>query len=268
MTVLLAQLTDTHVLDPASDEPRYVDNNARLVEAVDSLNTETMTPDAVLATGDLANWGNQPEYDRLIEIMDELNAPLLPLPGNHDDRDRLRASFPSVPWDDTRHASWTTTIGGVFILGLDSTIPGEPGAEFDSDREKWLISRLAEAESSGAEQVVLALHHPPFVTGISWMDNAGFLGLDRLESVLEESTVCRVVCGHLHRPISSAVAGIPTQVGISTIQHVALDLNHDAPITLINDPAAYMLHHFTGASWVTHTRYVATGETPYKPYWA
>ena len=33
-TMLLAQLTDTHVLDPSSDEERWVDNNQRLAEAV------------------------------------------------------------------------------------------------------------------------------------------------------------------------------------------------------------------------------------------
>ncbi len=262
------------MVDPRSDEHRYVDNNGRLSEAVLALNNETVSPEVVIATGDLTNWGQHSEYDQLVHLVGPLEPPLLPLPGNHDDRDELRAAFPETPWVDAAHASWVTTIGDVNLIGLDSTIPGAAGAEFDEDREQWLITALATAETSGASQTLLALHHPPFVTGIDWMDRAGFIGLERLTAVLTESRsspgsgVDRIICGHLHRPISSVVAGVPAQVGISTVQHVALDLAPDAPITMINDPAGYLLHNFVGQSWVTHTRYVATGEAPYRPDWA
>lgn len=280
---LLAQLTDTHVLDPLSDETRYVDNNGRLAEAVMAINAESPQPDAVLATGDLVNWGHQPEYDQLATLLEPLDAPVLALPGNHDDRARIRAAFPATPWADTEHASWQSQVGNVCVIGLDSTIPGQPGAEFDATREHWLAEALAtvnhsavtestataSGDDSGQSQAVLALHHPPFQTGIGWMDKSGFKGVDRLVAMLRaHGGIDRLICGHLHRPISSAVAGIPAQVGLSTIQHVGLDLEPDAPITLINDPAGFMLHQFTGATWVTHTRYIATGERPYTPDWA
>ena len=116
---------------------------------------------------------------------------------------------------------------------------------------------------------MLALHHPPFTTGIAAMDRAGFIGLDRLLNVLaEHGNVDRVVCGHLHRPISSVVAGIPAQVGLSTVQHVGLDLRPEAGFTIVKDPVGYMLHGFTNNTWVTHTRYIATGQQPFVPDWA
>lgn len=267
---ILAQLTDTHVLDPRSDEPKYVDNNGRLAEAVVAINAESPQPDAVLATGDLVNWGHQPEYDQLMELLEPLEAPVLALPGNHDDRSRLRAAFPTTPWVDAEHASWQTTVGTVRVIGLDSTIPGQPGAEFDTARERWLgeaLANITDGENDGP--AVLALHHPPFTSGIGWMDKSGFVGLDRLVAMLSaHGGIDRVVCGHLHRPISSVVSGISAQVGLSTIQHIGLDLEPDAPVTLINDPAGFMLHQFSGNQWVTHTRYIATGERPYAPHWA
>lgn len=268
--LLIAQLTDTHVVEPASEEELWVDNTGRLREAVASLNAESPPVAAVLATGDLTNDGRPGEYPVLADALGPLVAPVLPLPGNHDDRRSLRESFVDVPWSDTEHASWTTVVTAagapaVRVVGLDSTRPGEPGAEFDAARESWLRAQLG-TTFDGA--TILALHHPPFVTGIEWMDRSGFIGLDRLTSVLEDHPVDRVVCGHMHRPISSTIAGIPAQVGLSTVQSVVLDLADGSTPAVVCDPSGYLVHRVDGRDIVTHTRYIATGESPIVPAWA
>ena len=84
-----------------------------------------------------------------------------------------------------------------------------------------------------------SVHHPPFATGVGWMDRAGFIGLDRLTAVLTDHPVDRVLCGHFHRPINSTIAGIPAQVCISTVQHIDLDLAPEAGPSLIIDPVGY-----------------------------
>jgi 3',5'-cyclic-AMP phosphodiesterase len=260
---LLGQLTDTHVVDATPDgvvaDEVFVDNNARLRSAVASLNAESPALDVVLGTGDLTNWGRPGEYDRLAELLEPLTPPFLPIPGNHDDRDLLRATFPTVPWVDASHASWVADAGGVRVVGLDSTIPGQPGAEFDEERRRWLREVLA-VHSPGI--TILALHHPPFMTGVGWMDASGFLGIDRLESVLVEHPVDKIVCGHFHRPVSSTIAGIPVQVGLATVQHVDLDFTPGAGPSLIVDPVGYQIHRVAGSSVVTHTRYIDTPEDP------
>lgn len=265
-SVLIAQLTDTHVVDPDTDEELYVDNNGRVVEAIASINGESPPVDAVLATGDLTQWGTPTEFAQLSRFTAVLRPPILPLAGNHDDRDRVRACFPSVPWVDADHASWVVMVEHVRVIGLDSTRPGEPGAEFDRVRERWLRSVLAEPHDG---PTVLAMHHPPFVTGIDWMDSAGFVGLDRFVSVLAETTVVyRIQCGHLHRPMSSMVGGALAEVGLATTVHVALDVGPDAPVRVVRDPVGYRLLRISGDSIVGHTRYIATGETPFTPSWA
>jgi 3',5'-cyclic AMP phosphodiesterase CpdA len=264
--VLIAHLTDTHVLAAgAVDGERHVDNNGRLAQAVATIGAETPPMRAVLATGDLTNDGQTAEYEELGRLLAPLSIPVLPIPGNHDDRDRVRATFPDVPWVDAAHASWVTTVDHVRIVGLDSVRPGEPGAEFDTDRERWLRGVLGEPHD---RPTVLAVHHPPFTTGIAWMDASGFVGLDRLEATLRDHPVDRVVCGHLHRPIASTIAGIPVQVGLSTVQHVELGLAADAPIELILDPVGYQILRIDGAAIVTHTRYIDTGQLPFRPSWA
>lgn len=275
--MILAQLTDTHVTGPSNDEPLYVDNNGRLALAVKALNAEAPRPDAIIATGDLANWGRTDEYEALIDLLTPLRIPILPLGGNHDERSRFRAAFdgfaglhPTLRWADSDHVSWTAEIGDVTVIGLDSNIPDEAGARFDADRRAWLEAALASTDGP----TVLALHHPPFTTGIGWMDRSGFDGLADLVAVLDRHRartgrgVERILCGHLHRPITTQVAGATTQTGLSTIQHVNLSLDPDAPIELINDPAGYLLHWYENGTWVCHTRYIDTGADPYVPHWA
>ncbi len=266
--VLIAQLTDTHVVHPETDEELFVDNNGRLAQAVAMVNGEQPTIDVVLGTGDLVNWGSAAEYETLAGLLSDLQAPFLPIPGNHDDRTRMKETFGHIPWADSDHASWVTVVDNVRIIGLDTTIPGKSGAEFDDERESWLRAVLSK-EHEGS--TLLATHHPPFLTGIEWMDRSGFVGLDRLATVLadrELAEVDRVVAGHFHRPISSSVGGVPAQVGLSTVQHVDLDLEPGGPISLILDPPGYQILRCNEAGIVSHTRYLETGTDGFVPYWA
>jgi 3',5'-cyclic-AMP phosphodiesterase len=263
--VLLAHLTDTHVIGRGEDDEWHVDNNARMERAIAKLNAERPAPAAVIATGDLTNWGRASDFARLAELVADLALPFLPLPGNHDDRELIRRTFPDTPWIEAEHASWTTVVEGVRIVGLDSTIPGQPGAEVDTRRLTWLRSVLG-APHDGP--TLLAVHHPPFPTGIAWMDRSGFIGLDALEQVLRDHPVDRVICGHMHRAIHSTLAGVPVQVGLSTVQAVELDLRPEAGPRLVVDAAGYHLLLVDGRRIVTHTRYIAPDADPYRPEWA
>jgi 3',5'-cyclic AMP phosphodiesterase CpdA len=262
--VLIAQLTDTHVVAWDTDTELYVDNNARASTAVAMLNDEVPTPSAVVMTGDLVNDARADEYAALADVLAPLAIDLLPLPGNHDDRTLLRATFDAFEWSDTEHLSWVRIIDGVRIIGLDTTRPGYHGGEFDAERADWLGSRLSVPHEG---VTLLAMHHPPFVTGIDWMDRPGFVGLDRFTEIVSTSPVARIVCGHLHRPVGSSVAGVAAQVAMSTVQHVALDLAPEAAIALVRDPVGYQVHRIDGADVVTHSRYIDTGEHPFAPDW-
>ena len=267
--MIVAQLTDTHVVADPSLHELYIDNNERLRRAVDSLNREVPVPSLVLLTGDLTNTGADDEYEVFADLIAELRLPVLAVPGNHDTRSGIRGLFPDLRWADGDHASCVVDlddpqVGPIRFVGLDSTRPGEPGAEFDSEREAWLIQAIVSAPG----RVALALHHPPFATGIEWMDESGFVGLDRLEAVLRAHPVERIVSGHIHRSLTSSVSGIPATTGPSTVHHVDLDLAPNAPISVIVDPPAYGLHHITPTAWVTHQRFYDTGAERIHPGWS
>lgn len=263
--ILIAQLTDMHVVAWDTETKLYVDNNARLAEAVESLTQESPQPLVVLLTGDLVNDAGADEYAALSDLLAPLTLPVLALPGNHDDRALVRSAFPDIGWCDGSHASWVTVVGDVRVIGLDTTRPGAHGGEFDDERAEWLTAVL-DHDHPGV--TLLAMHHPPFASGIEWMDRDGFAGINRFVSIIEGSSVDRIVCGHLHRPMTSAVAGVPAQVGMSTIHHVALDLETTSRPSLVRDPVGYQIHRVVGSDIVTHTRYIATGESAFVPDWA
>ncbi|MGB3735814.1 MAG: phosphodiesterase [Ilumatobacter sp.] len=269
--VLIGQLTDTHVVADADTDEHYVDNNARLAAAIASIAVEAPGLDAVLMTGDLTDTSHPDAFATLTELLGSIDVPVLALPGNHDTREATRRALPDAGWIDAEHLSWVNEIRGVRLIGLDSTRPGYHGAEFDDERAVFLDATLAEPHGG---TTLLAMHHPPFATGIDWMDEAGFVGLDRFTEVLaaHPGAVDKIVCGHLHRSITAVVAGVPAQVGISTVQHVALDLAPDSEPSLVLDPVGYQIHRIVGGRGVervvTHTRYIETRAASFVPDWA
>jgi 3',5'-cyclic AMP phosphodiesterase CpdA len=55
---------------------------------------------------------------------------------------------------------------------------------------------------------VIAMHHPPFTTGIGHMDDMGLVNPQVLEAVVKKHPqVERILCGHLHRSIQRRFAG-------------------------------------------------------------
>ncbi len=263
--MLLAQLTDTHVLRADSDEERWVDNNGRLAMAVASLNAEPARPAAVLATGDLTNNAEDGEIAELVRLLEPLEIDLLALPGNHDDRAEIAAAF-DMPWAGPDNLSWSVEVGEVAIVGLDTTVPGLPGGEFDTAREAWLRDALT---ATAGMPTVVAMHHPPFASGIGWMDETMLGRADAFEAAIADHPhVVRILCGHLHRPMVTTIAGVTTSSCLSTVHHIGLDLDEGAPIRVIRDPAGYQLHLLDRGRWVTHSRYIDTGEEPFVPSWA
>ncbi len=280
--VLIGQLTDTHVLAANGDlvdAEVYVDNNDRLRQAVRSIVAEPDPLAAVVVTGDLTNDGRPEEYDAFDELIDPIATRVLPIPGNHDRPKEVRARFPNAPWADADHCSWVTTVGTVRIVGLDSTrMLGEQpehGGMIDEARATWLDSVLSTSHDG---VTVLAMHHPPFASGIWWMDRYGFEGVSLLAEVLVDRPIDRIMCGHLHRPMSSVFAGAVAQVGMSTVQHVGPDFGLGDDVTVVTDPVGYQILQVrshdvhsgpdSGPRAVLHHRYIDPVPDQITPIWA
>jgi len=265
--MLIAQITDFHIVEPGGRMADRVDPSAALAAAIESINALDPLPDVVLATGDLVNDGMSIQYDQLLALLESLLVPVLPIPGNHDDRTEMRRRFPQLPaGGPTDPIDYVVDDHAVRLIGLDTSIPGDrhDGA-LSTTQLDWLDRQLAAAPD---RPTVIFQHHPPFPSRISWMDEQnGFADPDSEAAVLTgHDQVEAVLCGHVHRAIHRRFGGTIASACPSTAVQLVLDLVGDTP-AYTDQPAALMLHHFADGALNSHVVAVAAADQ-WTPSWA
>jgi 3',5'-cyclic AMP phosphodiesterase CpdA len=209
-------------------------------------------PDAVLVSGDLADNASDAEYELVRELLAPLEASLYVLPGNHDDRRALRSHF-GVPGADGDPVQYSVDLGPLRLVMLDTTRPGEDPGALDAERLSWLDAELARAPEL---PTLLAMHHPPLVTGMPAWDELGLPAADRraLGEVIERHRqVRRLVAGHVHRTITAELAGRAVLTVPST--YVQARLNFDSEeIELAAEPAGFALHAVLDGEVISHVQ--------------
>lgn len=261
--MLLCQISDTHIKAGRKRAYGIVDTAGMLERCVEDILRLPQRPDAVIATGDLVDYGRPDEYGLLRELLAPLTMPLYLMPGNHDERAALRASFPEhdylQQWEP--FIQYAIDAHPLRLVALDSVIPRQGGGTLCGERLAWLDRTLAARRDA---PTVVALHHPPFTTGIGHMDRVGFDSVDGLAAVIRRHPqVERVIAGHLHRPITVRFAGTVASTCPSPAHQVALDIDPQAADDFILEPPAYQLHWWNASQLVTHTAYVGTFDGPY-----
>jgi Icc protein len=249
--MLFAQLTDPHIVERGRLFNGRIDSAERLVEALVTLESFEPRPEVILATGDLVNDGTSEQYDHLAEILERSTIPIYPVPGNHDDRQLLRSLFSSVLPDGrpTDPIDYVIEDHRLRLIGLDTTVPGEPGGNLTAQQLSWLDDRLAEQP---IRPTVIFQHHPPFATGIGWMDEMGLDNTDDEAAVIERHPqVVAVLAGHIHRPISTGFAKTLAICAPSTAAQLAPALD-GGWAEYSDEPGAVLVHRYAGMGLVAH----------------
>lgn len=141
-------------------------------------------------------------YARVAVRLGTLGAPVLALPGNHDEPGVMKQHFPLGPWDGP----------GVFeldqwlVVGLDSTSPGKISGVFSQhDLERFDASM----RGSDAEHILVALHHQPVPVNSPWIDRYALEEPERfLNYVDREKRVRGVAWGHVHQSFFADRKGV------------------------------------------------------------
>jgi 3',5'-cyclic-AMP phosphodiesterase len=266
--VRLAHLSDLHVVGPGRKLLGRIDTDGMLARAVAHLQTRAPGVDGVLITGDLVDTGSVAEYEALAALLAPLTVPIYLLLGNHDDRAGFRAVFGASPWiPATGHVQYALDLGPLRLLALDTHEPGQTGGRLCGQRRAWLAEQLAAARD---RPVLIAMHHPPFATGLPFMDGYG-LDPDDARAfaalVAAHPNVERIVCGHLHRAISARFAGTVAATVPSTAHQVALDFDPSRPGAFTFEPPAITLHTWVDGRLVTHALPVGDFPGPF-PFFA
>ncbi len=264
---VIAQISDIHVRPRGRRYQDLVDSNAMFAQAVATLNRLDPAPDFVLISGDLTDEGRPDEYAMLRELLAPLRLPYAVMPGNHDHRRFLREAFADHAWLPREgELHFGIDAGAIRLLALDSTVPGFHHGELSPASLDWLERELVE---HARRRVMIALHHPPFATGIPYLDLYGMTNVKPLRDlVARHANVDRIVAGHVHRSMHARLGNVPVLTCPSTTTQIALRLQPDADPASYMEPPAFMLHRWSDddrdgeSSAVSHLCYIGQFDGP------
>jgi Icc protein len=212
----LVHLSDTHFIPPGMLLDGIAPVCDHLKGLLDDLVATNIRPEALIFTGDLADKAESDAYRLLRDVVEpvaaELGAEVIWVMGNHDDRATMRRALLDAPADDSPYDR-VVMLGGLRIIVLDSTVPGEGYGQITRAQLEWLADVLSAPAPEGS---ILALHHPPVpcvqiaAMAVELRDQAS------LADVLRGSDVRAILGGHLHYSTTATFAGIPVSVASAT----------------------------------------------------
>jgi len=171
------------------------------VEAALAALVSRVSPELVVASGDLTHRGRPDQHDRAHRFLVSLGPPVLAVPGNHD----LPYTFPARftrPWREFERC-WGTTdpthaSPGLYVLGLNSARPWrQQGGAIPEAHLQNAVDRLSFAEP-GQYRVVVLHHH---LLGAPWRAarKRPLAHRDRVLRALAGAGAELILGGHIHQ---------------------------------------------------------------------
>jgi len=253
----IAQITDLHVT--SDKDPLNKKRNARRLRAVlDAIHALQPRPAAIIASGDLVDRGEAEEYLELRAILSDVDIPVHMGLGNHDKRAPFLEAYPDTPVDEHGFVQYAIDIGDLRFIMLDTLDEASGDGAFCSRRAKWLKQALDAAPQA---PTIIALHHPPILSGIQWMDPDIDDGWVRRlgRTIKGRRQVLTAVCGHTHRAFHGVLAGHVFAAAPATSIQLTLNLTPvdmripDGREILVDEPPGYALLMWEKGRLTTHT---------------
>jgi len=181
--MLLVQISDVHC------GPMFCKETFR--QAVKEINT--MSPDAVLVTGDLTEDGLRSQFETATRELKKLKAnKIIFVSGNHDYRSTgyllFREFFPFTQ---------VTEFDDAVILVVSSARPDRDDGEVGHRQNLWLEKTLAKYKE---KTKIVAIHHHIIPVPDTGADQITVIDAGDVLRSLVKSKANLVLCGHRHRP--------------------------------------------------------------------
>jgi Icc protein len=221
-----------------------VDVERHLTDLLGRFEQNHARPEAIVITGDMADTGDPAAYLRLRHLVEpiavRLGATVIWVMGNHDNRSAVRVCLldqrPSIGPVDQVH--W---LGGLRVISLDTTVPGQHHGELSDQQLAWLTRHLSTPAPDGT---VLAMHHPPVPSLLDLAVLVELRGQDRLAAVLAGTDVRTILAGHLHHSTSATFAGIGVSVAAASCYNQDLAVSMGEMRSLDGGQAVNLVHVF------------------------
>lgn len=189
----ILQLTDLHVTPHAGELMLGLDTEDFFQQTLAYAHEKHGPFDLILLTGDLAQDPCADSYQRIQRHLSQYSAPCLCLPGNHDDFNLMQRYLEAGNVSCTKHL----VINDWQIVLLNSQKPNSPVGELAANELAFLEQVL---QSHQDLPTLVALHHPCFAIGSSWLDTMQIKNSAAFLSVLGKyPQVKAVTCGHVHQ---------------------------------------------------------------------
>lgn len=249
--MLLVQISDLHVMAEGRLAVDRIDTADYLAQAIDRILALPETPDAVLVTGDLGDEILPEEIARAADLLARIQSPVFIVPGNHDNRDLIRAHFPKATYLPREgKLDYVVETRPLRLVALDTVVPGRVHGEVDEAQIDWL-DRVLSAEPN--VPTVVFMHHPPFLTGLPVMDGWTCQRGEEIEAVIaRHPQVERVLAGHVHRHVSARFGGTLAMTAPALCHAIAIGPPDDRgfPMYTLETPGL-LIHKWDGARLVT-----------------
>ncbi|WP_148266185.1 metallophosphoesterase [Pseudovibrio sp. FO-BEG1] len=238
--MLVAQISDIHA-NPNN-------NNLQRLNAVIAW-LEVVQPDVLIVSGDLVDDRWADGYGLILDALAPLSGRRFVLPGNADDRHLMRECLPKEDyWHHPYEMHFAESVGGVTFVGVDTCLDGETEGSVP-EHLSWLEQTLDRCETGTA---FLFTHQHLFPSGIEPADKFICQGTDQLESMLKSCSNPPVAMssGHVHRSMSSMIAGVPAYIcgSVCLANPLLLDVSWQLPSEQL---PALMLHDFRSGRLVS-----------------
>lgn len=229
------QISDSHIGFHQEANP---DVSQTLKAAVDAINGLADQPKFVIHTGDVTHLSKPEQFATAKDILSQLRAPLVVLPGEHDfigkDYNSFFAAFAS-PEHGKQWFSWDQN--GVHFVALINVFDFEKMGLLGTAQLDWLQRDLAAQKSS--TPVVVFTHAPLYALFPSW----GWTTEDGTKALamLRRFDHVTVLSGHIHQVVTHQEGNIQFATANATAypQPAPGKADKPGPLTL---PHAQLLH--------------------------
>lgn len=202
----LLHFSDIHLTTPGQTIGGR-DPNENFERALERALEDHADAELLVITGDLSDWGDRADYERLRERIERLPLPVALCIGNHDDRPTFLDVFPERA-DDGGFVQGVHDISAGRCLLLDTWGPKTHAGHYCEARRHWLDARLEEHDGP----FLIFMHHNPIPTHLAPMDTIRLLDDVPFRAIVKKhaAKIRHIFFGHCHLPLAGSTAGVPT----------------------------------------------------------
>jgi Icc protein len=219
------QISDTHI---GFHKPANEHVTDTLQKAITAINALPAQPAFVVHTGDISHLSKPAEFDQAKQLLSQLKAPLVTLPGEHDTiGDRGKAYEEAFNQKDVKEGLQVWDQSGIHFLALTNVLDfGATGKGELGQAQLKLVTKDLAAQKPDTPIVVFS-HIPLYDLYPKW----GWATADsaKLLSLLSRFSSVTVLSGHIHQVIQHSEGNIRFHTATATAYPLPSPGNGEQP---------------------------------------